>query len=69
MVPTAVIFAIFNTEFICNTKMHTATYNREVKQIRMKIFSNSGYLIFSEYFCACLYIYTHTPLKSAALAL
>lgn len=58
MVPNTVIFAIFNTEFIYVHLHVTATYNREVKQIRMKIFSNSGYLIFFRVFL-CLSIYTH----------
>lgn len=34
-----------------------------------KYFQIQGTWFFSEYFCACLYIHTESPLKSAALAL
>lgn len=67
MVPVAVILAIFKTEFIYLHLCVTAVYNREAKQIRMKILFNSLDLNFSESLSACLCMHTESPLKLAAL--
>lgn len=46
MVPTVLISAAFNTEFIYIHLCVISVYNTEAQQIGMKILSNPGYLNF-----------------------